>query len=378
MKNYKIFAINPGSTSTKIAMFENSSLVFAETVAHSSQELEQFATVAGQFDYRRQTILNALAGRGETLRDTDCFAARCSGVYPCAGGIYHVTDKVLEDCFSGYTVHPAILGGKLADSLAKEFGGMAIFMNPPDTDEFQDVARITGFHDIYRTSNLHMLNQKETALRAAAELGKKYEDCRFVIAHIGGGVSVTAHLHGRAVDSTSIIMGEGPFTPTRAGALPLVFFMDMCYSGQWTRDEMYEKLIQSGGFIDHLGTNSILEVEQMISDGDEYAKLVMDAFIYQIGKCVGSMIAVLHGKADAILLCGGIVHSQRVVDGITAMCGYAAPIRIYPGEFEMEALASGAMRALTGQDEIKTYTGIPVFTGFARDPEKYNKGVTSI
>ena len=285
-------------------------------------------------------------------------------MYPCEGGIYAVTDKVIEDCFSGYTIHPAILGGKLARSLSEEFGGMAIFLNPPDTDELQDVARVTGFHDIFRTSNVHMLNQKETAIRAAAEMGRRYEDCRFIVCHIGGGVSVTAHRYGRAVDSSSIIMGEGPFTPTRAGAMPLVPFMDLCYSGKWTRDEMYDRMIKSGGFTDLLGTSEVTDVVAMIENGDEYAKLVFDAFIYQIAKNIGAMAAVLEYKVDAILLGGGIVHVRYLVDELERMCGRIAPLRAYPGEFEMEALAAGALRALRGQESVKTYTGVPVFSGF--------------
>jgi len=359
MKTYKIFALNPGSTSTKIALFENDKPLFLSKAVHRSEELAKFPKIADQFQYRRDTILEAVAREGADLTGTDCFVARCGGVYPCEGGIYAVTDLVIRDCFSGYTVHPAILGGKLARSLSEEFGGQAIFLNPPDTDELQDVARVTGFHDVYRTSNVHMLNQKETAIRAAEELGRRYEDCRFVVCHIGGGVSVTAHRCGKAVDSSSIIMGEGPFTPTRAGAMPLVPFMDLCYSGKWTRDEMYDRMIKSGGFADLLGTSELLDVVEMIDRGDEYAKLVLDAFIYQIAKNIGAMAAVLEYDVDAVLLGGGIVHNAYVVS-----CGKIAPFRVYPGEFEMEALAAGALRALTGREPVKTYTGVPVFQGF--------------
>ena len=362
--SYKIFALNPGSTSTKLAMFEDDRLIFSAKAVHGADDLKQYPTVADQFPYRRRVILEAVEREGYTLEGVDCFVARCSGLYPCNGGIYTVTDKLIEICFSGYTVHPAILGGKLARSFADEFGGEALILNPPDTDEFQDVARVTGLHDVYRTSNVHMLNQKETAIRAAAELGREYEDCNFIVCHIGGGVSVTAHRKGRAVDSNSIIMGEGPMTPTRAGALPAVPFMDLCYSGKWTRDEMYARLNHRGGFVDLLGTSEATEVRAMIEAGNEYAKLVYDAFIYQIGKEIGAMAAVLHFDVDAILLGGGIVHDRRVVDGITEMCGRIAPIRAYPGEFEMEALASGALRALRGEEKVQVYDGVPVFGGF--------------
>ena len=362
--SYKIFALNPGSTSTKLAMFEDDKPVFITKAIHTADELAKYPKIADQFAYRRDTILAAVAKEGATLEGVDCFVARCGGLQPCEGGVYAVTDKVVEDCFSGYTVHPAILGGKLAQSFAEEFGGKALLLNPPDTDEFQDVARVTGLHDVYRTSNVHMLNQKETAIRAAAEMGRKYEDCNFVVAHIGGGVSVTAHRKGKAVDSNSIIMGEGPITPTRAGALPTIPFMDLCYSGKWTRDEMYDRLNKSGGFVDLLGTSEATDVTAMIDGGNKYAELVYNAFIYQIGKEIGAMAAVLHFDVDAILLGGGIVHDKRVVNGLTAMCGKIAPIRAYPGEFEMEALAAGALRALRGEEPIKTYTGVNVFQGF--------------
>jgi butyrate kinase len=362
--SYRIFALNPGSTSTKIALFEDDKTIFSTKAVHTAEELAKFPKVADQFDYRRQTILDAVAAQGASLEGVDCFIARCSGVYPCEGGIYAVTDKVLEDCFCGYTVHPAILGGKLAWSFAQEYGGVSLFMNPPDSDEFQDVARVTGFHDVYRTSNVHMLNQKETALRAAADLGRKYEDCNFVVAHIGGGVSVTAHRKGRAVDSSSIIMGEGPMTPTRSGALPLVPFMDLCFSGKWTRDEMYDRLTKTGGFVDLLGTSEATEIKDMIASGNQYAKLVYDAFIYQIGKNIGAMAAVLNFDVDAILLTGGISHDELVVRGLKEMCGKIAPFMVYPGEFEMEALCSGALRYLRGEEALKVYTGIPPFTGF--------------
>ena len=250
-------------------------------------------------------ILDAVAAQGATLEGVDCFVARCGGLQPCEGGVYAVTDKVVADCFSGYTVHPAILGGKLAQSFAEEFGGTALLLNPPDTDEFQDVARVTGLHDVYRTSNVHMLNQKETAIRAAAELGKKYEDCNFVVAHIGGGVSVTAHRKGKAVDSNSIIMGEGPMTPTRAGALPAIPFMDLCYSGKWTRDEMYDRLIKSGGFVDLLGTSEATDVTAMIDSG-KYDAIIVDCVppaTIDTGEVAQAMVDILKSTSIPIFSC---------------------------------------------------------------------------
>ena len=362
--SYKIFALNPGSTSTKVALFEDRHCVFKTTIEHSHEDLAQFPSVPDQFSYRLEAIIKAVEDAGQTFENVDCFVGRCGSTKPCEGGIYRVTEKVLGDVAHHPIVHPAMLGGRLTDALANRYGGEKLFLNPPDTDEFQDIARITGFSDVLRTSNVHMLNQKETVIVAAKEMGRRPEDCNFIVAHIGGGVSVTAHQHGRAIDSTNNVAGEGPLTPTRSGAMPLLYFMDLCYSGKYTRDEMYKRLTKTGGFTDLLGTNDIREVKQMIKAGDEYAKVVYDAFIYQIGKAIGSMASVLHGNVDAILLGGGIVYDEDLVKQLKEMCGYIAPIRCYPGEFEMEALAFGALRALTGAEKIKEYTGEPTFKGF--------------
>ena len=353
--SYKIFALNPGSTSTKIAMFEDDKPVFITKAVHTAEELAKYPKIADQLPYRRQTILDAVAAQGATLEGVDCFVARCGGLQPCEGGVYAVTDKVVADCFSGYTVHPAILGGKLAQSFAEEFGGTALLLNPPDTDEFQDVARVTGLHDVYRTSNVHMLNQKETAIRAAAELGKKYEDCNFVVAHIGGGVSVTAHRKGKAVDSNSIIMGEGPMTPTRAGALPAIPFMDLCYSGKYTKAEMLKKLRGEGGMSALLGTHDCREIERRIQAGDERAALVYKAQALQIAKGVGTLLGCFTELIDAVILTGGLAYSKMLTDMVIGYLHNLARVVVIPGENEMEALALGGLRVLRGQETAKIF-----------------------
>jgi butyrate kinase len=364
MQTYKIFTVNPGSTSTKLAMFENDKILFQTKVVHTAEELSQFKEIADQYQYREEKILNALEQSHYSLDGVDVFVGRSAGTLPVEGGIYHVTPLLIEHAFSGITKHPAILGCKLVDSFAKKFGGEAYVMNPPDTDEFDDVARVTGLHDIFRGSQFHALNQKETAIRAAAQLGKRYEDVNFVIAHIGGGVSVTAHRKGRAVDTNSIIMGEGPFTPTRAGALPTIPFMKLCFSGKYTEDELYDRLNKDGGLIDLLNTSEMLDVVKMIEAGDGYAKLIYDAFLYQIGKNIGSYAAVLRGKIDAIILTGGVANDKDFVAELTDMIGFLAPVMVYPGELELEALAAGGLRLLQGEEQAKTYSGISVFQGF--------------
>ena len=365
MKPYKVFAINPGSTSTKIAMFEGDKEVFSKNVSHDAEKLKEFKEISDQFDYRKETILKELAEAGQTLEGVDAFSARGGGLVNIEGGVYQVGEKLLEHARVGYTVkHPASLGAQLADAFAKEYGGVAFVVNPPDVDEFTDVARVTGLKGIYRESRIHALNQKEIGIRYAAKLGKKYEDLNLIICHIGGGISVTAHNHGKMVDSNDIANGDGPMAPTRCGQLPVKDVVTMCFSGKYTEKEMREKITKTGGLVDHLGTSDAREVAEMIKNGNQYAKLIYDAMIYEIGKTAGSMAAVLCGKVDGIIFTGGISHDKYVVEKLTKMLGFIAPITVMAGEFEMEALAAGAIRVLSGKEEAKIYTGIPVWNGF--------------
>ncbi len=365
MKSYKVFAINPGSTSTKIAMFEGDKEVFSKNVSHDAEKLKEFKEISDQFDYRKETILKELAEAGQTLEGVDAFSARGGGLVNVEGGVYKVGEKLLEHARVGYTVkHPATLGAQLADAFAKEYGGVAFVVNPPDVDEFTDVARVTGLKGIYRESRIHALNQKEIGIRYAAKLGKKYEDLNLIICHIGGGISVTAHNHGKMVDSNDIANGDGPMAPTRCGQLPVKDVVTMCFSGKYTEKEMREKITKTGGLVDHLGTSDAREVTEMIKNGNQYAKLIYDAMIYEIGKTAGSMAAVLCGKVDGIIFTGGISHDKYVVEKLTEMLSFIAPITVMAGEFEMEALAAGAIRVLSGKEEAKTYTGIPVWNGF--------------
>ena len=365
MKSYKVFAINPGSTSTKIAMFEGDKEVFSKNVSHDAEKLKEFKEISDQFDYRKETILKELAEAGQTLEGVDAFSARGGGLVNVEGGVYKVGEKLLEHARVGYTVkHPATLGAQLADAFAKEYGGVAFVVNPPDVDEFTDVARVTGLKGIYRESRIHALNQKEIGIRYAAKLGKKYEDLNLIICHIGGGISVTAHNHGKMGDSNDIANGDGPMAPTRCGQLPVKDVVTMCFSGKYTEKEMREKITKTGGLVDHLGTSDAREVTEMIKNGNQYAKLIYDAMIYEIGKTAGSMAAVLCGKVDGIIFTGGISHDKYVVEKLTEMLSFIAPITVMAGEFEMEALAAGAIRVLSGKEEAKTYTGIPVWNGF--------------
>ncbi len=365
MKKYKVFAINPGSTSTKIAMYEGDQEIFSRNVSHDAEKLKEFKEISDQFDYRKETILAVLQEEGLTLEGVDAFSARGGGLVNVEGGVYEIGEKLLEHARTGFTVkHPATLGAQLADAFRKEYGGAAFVVNPPDVDEFTDVARVTGLKEVYRESRIHALNQKEIGIRYAAAKNRRYEELNLIICHIGGGISVTAHEKGRMIDSDDIANGDGPMAPTRCGQLPVRDVVKMCYSGKYTEREMYNKITKTGGLVDHLGTSDAREVRQMMENGNAYASLVYNAMIYQIGKTAGAMAAALKGKVDGIVFTGGISHDQYLVEHLSDMLNFIAPITVMAGEFEMEALAAGAVRVLSGQEQAKVYTGIPVWDGF--------------
>ena len=361
----KVLVINPGSTSTKIALFAGDELVFKQTICHDVEVLKQFSNAIDQLDYRKETILRALKAAQIDISDCAAFSGRGGGLNACQGGVYEINDAILKDARSGkYADHPACLGNLLAYDFAKTYHARAFTVNPPSTDEFRTVARVTGLKNVTRFSNTHALNQKETAMRVARDLGLAYDQANFIVAHLGGGVSIGAHDHGRIVDCNDNIKGDGPMAPTRIGSLPARDLIDMCYSGRWSHEEMLLYLSKTGGFVDHLGTSEMLEVARRICEGDAYAKLIYDAFKYQVGKQIGAMAAVLHGKIDAIVLTGGIANDKELVKDVTEMVGFLAPVVVRAGEFEMEALASGALRVLHGEEQPQTYNGAPVFSGF--------------
>lgn len=365
MSEYKVFAINPGSTSTKIALFQGGECVFSKNINHDAAELAQFREIPEQLPYRKAMILEELDKQGITLEKTDAFVGRGGGLVGIIGGTYRVNDKILEHartCYSGK--HPATLGSQLAYAFMTEYGGESFIVNPPDVDEFCDYARMTGLKGVYRESRIHALNQKEIGIRYAESINKKYEDLNLVIAHIGGGISITAHQQGKMIDSNDILNGDGPMAPTRCGTLPVRDVIEMCYSGAYTQSEMKDKLTKSGGIVDHLGTSDVLEVSIRSEKGDQYANLIFNTLIYQIIKSIGSMGAVLKGKVDAIILTGGISYNKYLTEHVTEATAFIAPVKVMPGEFEMEALANGAVRVLSGIEEARTYTGIPVWTGF--------------
>lgn len=364
--SYRVFAINPGSTSTKIALFEDDKCLFSKTVEHDASELAKYEEMPAQLPYRRDMILNLLKEEGISLEGVDVFVGRGGGLLPMEGGTYGVTELLYEharDIANGF-VHPATLGPQLAHDFANTYGARAMVVNPPDTDEFQDLSRLTGIKGIYRECHLHALNLKETAIRHCKNVeNKRYEECNLVVCHLGGGISVSAHRQGKMIDGTDIAGGEGPMTPTRCGQVPVSGIIRYLEGGG-DLQTLKGLCSRKGGFIDHLGTSHAIEVTNRAKEGDKYAEMLWNTMIYQIAKSIGAMSVALHGKVDGILLGGGLVYSEDLVRQITDACQWIAPVYAYPGEFEMEAMAAGAIRVLTGEEELKEYVGGSAFSGF--------------
>ena len=363
---YRILTINPGSTSTKVGLFEGDQAVFTSNVAHEAEKLAEFATISEQLPYRRDCILETLRENDVDLASVDAFVGRGGGLLALVGGTYRVGETMLDHARRGANgvQHPANLGSQLANEFAELAGGKPAFVvNPPDTDELCDYARVTGIKGVYRNVHLHALNLKETAIRHAAGMGRRYDECNFVVCHIGGGISVSAHQQGRMVDGYDIVGGEGMMAPTRCGAVPVAELLNYLEAGH-TTGEVRKMCMKTGGFVDLLGTSDAREVEARIAEGDEAAKLVWETMCYQICKCIGAMAATLHGKVDGILLGGGMVNSKALVARIEEACSWIAPVSAYPGEFELEAMAAGAIRVLDGVEEPLEYTGKPAWSGF--------------
>ncbi|MGI6316806.1 MAG: butyrate kinase [Christensenellales bacterium] len=365
---FTILAINPGSTSTKIGVFHGKREIFSINVTHEAECLAGFGGISAQLAYRKQTVLNALEKAGVDLSSMDAFVGRGGGLLSVEGGVYEINDILLADATRGANgiQHPAQLGPQLAYGFALQYGKPCFILNPPDTDELTLCARMTGVKGIYRNVHLHALNMKETAIRHSIARGRTYESCNYIGCHVGGGISVSAHERGRMIDGFDTVGGEGPMTPTRCGALPVSGLIDYSYSHD--QEEIKSLCTHSGGFVSHLGTSNAREVLGMIEQGDKYAALVWDTMVYQIIRCIGAMAGVLHGKVDGILLSGGMAHSAKLTVGITEACSWIAPVYVYAGEFELEAMAAGAARVLSGEETAKVYTGRPVWT-----PEEIDK-----
>lgn len=355
--SYKILAINPGSTSTKIAVFEDENQVFIKNIKHSAEEISKFSNVASQFQYRKEIILSELKQAGYDVKGFNAIVGRGGLVKPIESGIYEVNATMIDDLQHPVLgEHASNLGGLIAADIVKEInnGAKAYITDPVVVDEMEKIARYSGHPAFQRVSIFHALNQKAIARTYAKEIGKKYEDLNIIIAHLGGGVSVGAHQKGRVIDVNNALDGEGAFSPERAGTLPTGMLVDLCFSGQKTKAEIKKMLMGAGGMVAYLGTNDAYEVELKAKEDPEWA-MVQDAMCYQIGKEIGAMAAVLRGNVDAILITGGIARGKVVTDYITDMVKFIAPVKVYPGEDEMRALAMNGLMVLKGEIKTKTY-----------------------
>lgn len=356
-KSYKILAINPGSTSTKIALYENEDVLYKETISHSNADLEQFNKISDQFEFRKNIILNILKEQNINLCELNAIVGRGGNMKPVEGGTYQVNEAMVRDLKIGVMgQHASNLGGMIADSIAKDLGLSAFVVDPVVVDEFEEYARISGMPEIKRKSKSHPLNQKAVARRAASELGGEYSDYNFIVAHMGGGISIGAHKKGKLVDVNNCLDGEGTFSPERVGGLPVGSLVELCFSGNYTIDEIKKKITGKGGLVAYLGTNDAREVKKKIASGDNYAKLIYETMAYQISKDIGAAATVLKGKVDNIVLTGGLAYDEELVQWIKERVDFIAPIKVYPGEDEMEAMVQGVIRALNGVEKLKIYS----------------------
>ncbi|MCM1089278.1 MAG: butyrate kinase [Butyrivibrio sp.] len=352
----KSLIINPGSTSTKIGVFEDENLLFEETLRHSTEEIGQFETIVDQKDFRKKIITDLLKSKDFDLNSLNVIVGRGGMLKPIPGGTYEVTDTLLADLKVGVQgQHASNLGGILARELADSIGVPSYIVDPVVVDELMPVARISGMPEVPRGSIFHALNQKAVAKRYAKEIGKPYESLRLIVVHMGGGVSVGAHEGGRVVDVFSAFDGDGAFSPERAGGVPCGALVKLCFSGKYTEKELYGKLIGKGGFNAYLGTNDMREVTKLANEGNEDAKLVKAAFLHQVAKDIGSMACVLKGKVDRIIVTGGIAYGEDVVASLRESAEWIAPFTVYPGEDELLALAQGALRVMNGEESVKEY-----------------------
>lgn len=353
---YKLLIINPGSTSTKIGVYEDEKELLVETLRHSSEEIGAYESIYAQKDFRKSVILNVLKEKNFDIITLNAVVGRGGMLKPMAGGTYEVDENLLKDLKDGVQgQHASNLGGILANEIAKELGLRAFIVDPVVVDELEEVARLSGVSDIPRKSKFHALNQKAVAKRYGKESGKGYDNLNLIVTHMGGGVSVGAHSYGKVIDVNNALDGDGPFSPERAGSVPVGDLIKMCFSGKYSEVEVYNKIVGKGGFVAYLETNDARDVLKLKEEGNELAGLVYDAFIYQVSKSVGEMATVLKGKVDAIILTGGIAYSDKVVNDIKERAGWIADIVVYPGEDELLALAQGAIRVLNGEEEIKVY-----------------------
>ncbi len=352
----RILTINPGSTSTKIGVFHNERSIFEKTLRHNIEELQRFDRIIDQYEFRKNHILETLHEQGINISKFDAVCARGGLLRPIEGGTYVVNDDMIEDLKSGYAgQHASNLGGIIAREIADGLNIPSYIVDPVVVDEMSVLAKVSGMPEIERKSIFHALNQKAVARKAAASLGKRYENMKMIITHMGGGITIGVHDRGRVVDVNNGLHGEGPFSPERAGTVPAGDLVDLCFSGEYTKEEIMKKLVGTGGLLGYLGTNDAVKVEQLIQGGDEKARFIYDAMAYQVAKEIGAASAALKGEVEAIVLTGGLAYGKSFVSAIRSYIDWISDVLVYPGENELQSLAQGALRVLQGEEQSKQY-----------------------
>jgi len=357
MATYKILAINPGSTSTKIAVYENEQVILIKSIRHESEQLHCFEKVSHQFEFRKELILKELEEHHISISDFSAIVGRGGLLKPIPSGVYEVNQAMIDDLYEGRRgEHASNLGGLIACDIAKQIPGCCAYIaDPVVVDELQTVARVSGHPAFERVSIFHALNQKAVAKKYAREVNRSYEELNLIVAHLGGGISVGAHCKGKVIDVNNALDGEGPFSPERSGTLPAGALAKLCFSGDYTLDKVRKMLVGEGGMVAHLGTNNFTTVREWMDAGSADARLIFDAMAYNISKAIGAMATVLKGEIDAILITGGMAFSKRFPVLIGSYVGFLAPVVVYPGEDEMEALAMNGLAVLRGEEQPRVY-----------------------
>lgn len=351
-----ILAINPGSTSTKVALYDGNEKLFVKNIKHQVEELKKFEHIADQYEFRKDICLKEIKEAGYDIKDVKVVIGRGGLIKPITGGVWGVNDEMIHDLMIGYSgEHACNLGGLIANEIAKEIGVKAIIADPVMVDEMDDMARVSGSPLMPRQSIFHCLNQKAIARKYAKEVGKKYEDLSLIVVHLGGGISVGTHYKGRVIDVNQALDGEGAFSPERSGSVPVNQLINICFSGKYTKEQVHKMIVGEGGFVGYLGTNDALTVENKAKEGNKKYAFYQSAMAYQVAKEVGAAATVLKGKVDAILLTGGIAYGKPFVAEVSERIGFIAPIKVYPGEDEMESMAMNATMFLRKETKCQEY-----------------------
>ena len=355
MHEFSVLAINTGSTSTKIAVYDEQDLRMELSIAHSNEELAKYASVMDELSWRTELVVEALKKENIDVNTLSAIVGRGGLLHPMESGVYEVNEAMIEELRTTPTQHASNLSAIIAARIADPLGIKAYIADPVVVDERDPIAKINGIPEIEKRSIFHALNQKMTARIYSSEVGDEYDNLNLIVAHLGGGISIAAHKKGRVVDSTNALDGDGPISPERSGSIHARGLIDLCYSGKYTKAEAYKLIAGKGGLVALTGTNSVKELDLRAQNGDRVAIEALDAMIYGVAKHIGEMAVVLRGEVDAILLTGGIAHCKRITDGIAQYCQFLAPIEVYAGENELKALALNGIRVLHGECEAKTY-----------------------